>query len=218
MAVIKYLLYSGAAVCDIVKAAIIKIITHLPFTILYSNSIAVYVYLYIPSSTMFQFFKFFSLLLLYVAVIALECSWQSVINSGCCRIQIQLTSHQSGMGFSAIRKHAIMDILGQRLPIFLFKNFNYIDEKWEWNFIHYIHVISPNTSILSPSSSPSLFILLPLQIWFRTEDREFAPRLKTAENANIQPNPGLILRAEPTVTNILKVAPHNHVWIVHVFN
>lgn len=56
MAVIKYLLYSGAAVCDIVKAAIIRIITHLPFTILYSNSIAVYVYLYIPSSTMFQFF------------------------------------------------------------------------------------------------------------------------------------------------------------------
>lgn len=123
MAVIKYLLYSGTAVCDIVKAAIIRIITHLPFTILYSNSIAVYVYLYIPSSTMFQFFLFFSLLLLYVAVIALECSWQSVINSGCCRIQIQLTSHQSGMGFSAIRKHAIMDILGQRLPIFLFKNF-----------------------------------------------------------------------------------------------
>lgn len=71
MAVIKYLLYSGAAVCDIVKAAIIRIITHLPFTILYSNSIAVYVYLYIPSSTMFQFF---SLLLLYIAVIALECS------------------------------------------------------------------------------------------------------------------------------------------------
>ncbi|KTG44009.1 hypothetical protein cypCar_00018286 [Cyprinus carpio] len=39
----------------------------------------------------------------------------------------------------------------------------------------------------------------------RTEDREHAPRLRTAENANIQPNPGLILRAEPTVTNILKV-------------
>lgn len=59
MAVIKYLLYSGAAVCDIVKAAIIRIITHLPFTILYSNSIAVYVYLYIPSSMMFQFFLIF---------------------------------------------------------------------------------------------------------------------------------------------------------------
>lgn len=41
--------------------------------------------------------------------------------------------------------------------------------------------------------------------FFRSEDREHAPRLKTAENANIQPNPGLILRAEPTVTNILKV-------------
>uniref|UniRef100_A0A8D0D7E1 Mediator of RNA polymerase II transcription subunit 24 n=1 Tax=Sander lucioperca TaxID=283035 RepID=A0A8D0D7E1_SANLU len=35
----------------------------------------------------------------------------------------------------------------------------------------------------------------------RTEDREFAPRLKTAENANIQPNPGLILRAEPTTVD-----------------
>lgn len=46
---------------------------------------------------------------------------------------------------------------------------------------------------------------LPPAILLRAEDREFAPRLKTAENANIQPNPGLILRAEPTVTNILKV-------------
>lgn len=44
----------------------------------------------------------------------------------------------------------------------------------------------------------------------RTEDREFAPRLKTTENANIQPNPGLILRAEPTVTNILKTVDADH--------
>lgn len=44
----------------------------------------------------------------------------------------------------------------------------------------------------------------------RNEDREFAPRLKTAENANIQPNPGLILRAEPTVTNILKTVDADH--------
>ncbi|XP_070783068.1 mediator of RNA polymerase II transcription subunit 24 [Enoplosus armatus] len=44
----------------------------------------------------------------------------------------------------------------------------------------------------------------------RTADREFAPRLKTAENANIQPNPGLILRAEPTVTNILKTVDADH--------
>uniref|UniRef100_A0A1A8FWI6 Mediator of RNA polymerase II transcription subunit 24 n=2 Tax=Nothobranchius korthausae TaxID=1143690 RepID=A0A1A8FWI6_9TELE len=44
----------------------------------------------------------------------------------------------------------------------------------------------------------------------RTEDREFSPRLKTAENANIQPNPGLILRAEPTVTNILKTVDADH--------
>lgn len=52
--------------------------------------------------------------------------------------------------------------------------------------------------------------LLHLFILFRNEDREFAPRLKTAENANIQPNPGLILRAEPTVTNILKVTMFGH--------
>lgn len=62
MAVIKYLLYSGAAVCDIVKAAIIRIITHLPFTILYSNSIAVYVYLCIYQvqrcSNFLNFFPF----------------------------------------------------------------------------------------------------------------------------------------------------------------
>nr|XP_057918316.1 mediator of RNA polymerase II transcription subunit 24 [Doryrhamphus excisus] len=44
----------------------------------------------------------------------------------------------------------------------------------------------------------------------RTEDRKFAPKLKTAENANIQPNPGLILRAEPTVTNILKTVDADH--------
>uniref|UniRef100_A0A3B4BNT6 Mediator of RNA polymerase II transcription subunit 24 n=2 Tax=Pygocentrus nattereri TaxID=42514 RepID=A0A3B4BNT6_PYGNA len=42
------------------------------------------------------------------------------------------------------------------------------------------------------------------------EDREYAPKLKTAENANIQPNPGLILRAEPTVTNILKTVDADH--------
>ncbi|XP_008580245.1 PREDICTED: mediator of RNA polymerase II transcription subunit 24 isoform X3 [Galeopterus variegatus] len=38
----------------------------------------------------------------------------------------------------------------------------------------------------------------------RKADREHAPHLKSGENANIQPNPSLILRAEPTVTNILK--------------
>uniref|UniRef100_A0A1A7YD11 Mediator of RNA polymerase II transcription subunit 24 n=1 Tax=Iconisemion striatum TaxID=60296 RepID=A0A1A7YD11_9TELE len=43
-----------------------------------------------------------------------------------------------------------------------------------------------------------------------TSKREFAPRLKAAENANIQPNPGLILRAEPTVTNILKTVDADH--------
>ncbi|EPY78348.1 mediator of RNA polymerase II transcription subunit 24 isoform 6 [Camelus ferus] len=35
-------------------------------------------------------------------------------------------------------------------------------------------------------------------------DREHAPWLKSDENANLQPNPGLILCAEPTVTNILR--------------
>ncbi|XP_053495843.1 mediator of RNA polymerase II transcription subunit 24 [Ictalurus furcatus] len=44
----------------------------------------------------------------------------------------------------------------------------------------------------------------------RADDREYAPKLKTAENANIQPNPGLILRAEPTVTNILKTVDADH--------
>lgn len=63
-----------------------------------------------------------------------------------------------------------------------------------------------SVSLLCPTTPPTP-TPFPLQIWFRTEDREFAPRLKTAENANIQPNPGLILRAEPTVTNILKVKP-----------
>ncbi|KAH0626869.1 hypothetical protein JD844_002140 [Phrynosoma platyrhinos] len=44
----------------------------------------------------------------------------------------------------------------------------------------------------------------------RTADREHAPSLKSAENANIQPNPSLILRAEPTVTNILKTMDSDH--------
>ncbi|EPY87194.1 mediator of RNA polymerase II transcription subunit 24 isoform 1 [Camelus ferus] len=44
----------------------------------------------------------------------------------------------------------------------------------------------------------------------RKADREHAPQLKSDENANIQPNPGLILRAEPTVTNILKTMDADH--------
>ncbi|XP_074018897.1 mediator of RNA polymerase II transcription subunit 24 isoform X4 [Numenius arquata] len=44
----------------------------------------------------------------------------------------------------------------------------------------------------------------------KAADREHAPHLKSAENANIQPNPGLILRAEPTVTNILKTMDADH--------
>ncbi|NXW75017.1 MED24 polymerase, partial [Hirundo rustica] len=44
----------------------------------------------------------------------------------------------------------------------------------------------------------------------RAADKENSPSLKSAENANIQPNPGLILRAEPTVTNILKTMDADH--------
>ncbi|XP_008580246.1 PREDICTED: mediator of RNA polymerase II transcription subunit 24 isoform X4 [Galeopterus variegatus] len=44
----------------------------------------------------------------------------------------------------------------------------------------------------------------------RKADREHAPHLKSGENANIQPNPSLILRAEPTVTNILKTMDADH--------
>ena len=58
---------------------------------------------------------------------------------------------------------------------------------------------------MTNSCSPALLCGSP-----RKADREHAPRLKSAENANIQPNPGLILRAEPTVTNILKVRPLPH--------
>ncbi|KAF6734747.1 Mediator of RNA polymerase II transcription subunit 24 [Oryzias melastigma] len=43
-----------------------------------------------------------------------------------------------------------------------------------------------------------------------TSKRESAPRLKTGDNANKQPNPVLILRAEPTVTNILKTVDADH--------
>lgn len=65
--------------------------------------------------------------------------------------------------------------------------------------------LHPTPTPISPPTSPNPPSPTPLHIWFRTVDREFVPRVKTAENANIQPNPGLILRAEPTVTNILKV-------------
>ncbi|KAF5920806.1 hypothetical protein HPG69_003601 [Diceros bicornis minor] len=44
----------------------------------------------------------------------------------------------------------------------------------------------------------------------RAADRKHVPQLKSSENANIQPNPGLILRAEPTVTNILKTMDADH--------
>uniref|UniRef100_A0A8C7YN20 Mediator of RNA polymerase II transcription subunit 24 n=1 Tax=Oryzias sinensis TaxID=183150 RepID=A0A8C7YN20_9TELE len=57
--------------------------------------------------------------------------------------------------------------------------------------------------LLSDSNSASLTSK-------RTEDRESAPKLKTGDNANKQPNPVLILRAEPTVTNILKTVDADH--------
>uniref|UniRef100_A0A2K5W352 Mediator of RNA polymerase II transcription subunit 24 n=1 Tax=Macaca fascicularis TaxID=9541 RepID=A0A2K5W352_MACFA len=44
----------------------------------------------------------------------------------------------------------------------------------------------------------------------RKADREHAPQQKSGENANIQPNIQLILRAEPTVTNILKTMDADH--------
>lgn len=80
----------------------------------------------------------------------------------------------------------------------IFKRFFFLRFLW----------INFKQSFCSPNPHPPAILL-------RAEDREFAPRLKTAENANIQPNPGLILRAEPTVTNILKVECLKHdslVW------
>lgn len=53
--------------------------------------------------------------------------------------------------------------------------------------------------------SVSFLFSWPMARGHSAADREHAPQLKSGENANIQPNPGLILRAEPTVTNILKV-------------
>ncbi|XP_075922197.1 mediator of RNA polymerase II transcription subunit 24 isoform X2 [Petromyzon marinus] len=47
-------------------------------------------------------------------------------------------------------------------------------------------------------------------IGVRTTDREQVPQSKSPENSNVQPNPGLILRAEPTVTNILKTMDADH--------
>uniref|UniRef100_A0A2K6AW08 Mediator of RNA polymerase II transcription subunit 24 n=1 Tax=Macaca nemestrina TaxID=9545 RepID=A0A2K6AW08_MACNE len=44
----------------------------------------------------------------------------------------------------------------------------------------------------------------------RKADREHAPQQKSGENVNIQPNIQLILRAEPTVTNILKTMDADH--------
>ncbi|XP_006889466.1 PREDICTED: mediator of RNA polymerase II transcription subunit 24 isoform X1 [Elephantulus edwardii] len=44
----------------------------------------------------------------------------------------------------------------------------------------------------------------------RAADREHASQLKSSENGSIQPNPRLILRAEPTVTNILKTMDADH--------
>lgn len=88
------------------------------------------------------------------------------------------------------------------LLVFICNCFNKLVVIFCCQAIRPLHSFTPFLSYLCPCDHSLL------QISFRTEDREFAPRLKTAENANIQPNPGLILRAEPTVTNILKVEWH----------
>uniref|UniRef100_A0A8C4R3R5 Mediator of RNA polymerase II transcription subunit 24 n=1 Tax=Eptatretus burgeri TaxID=7764 RepID=A0A8C4R3R5_EPTBU len=57
--------------------------------------------------------------------------------------------------------------------------------------------------ILSESQNQKL-------VAFRTTDRDQVPQAKSPENSNVQPNPMLILRAEPTVTNILKTMEGDH--------
>lgn len=138
-------------------------------------------------------------LLFYIVATASACSYKSVTSLVCYPIQIRPASLLNGTG-----SHLIMNTCDTC----------FLNSFWLMRSrMKYCSPYSHNTPYSSPTPSapplsllcPSLPVPLPLQIWFRTEDREFAPRLKTAENANIQPNPGLILRAEPTVTNILKV-------------
>lgn len=129
------------------------------------------------------------LVLFHVVATASECSCRSVTSSACCQNWTQPASRQNGTASKFVFS----------LLVFICNCFN--------NTISDSIVVSDTTP---PSFHPISVNLCHcdcshLQISCRTEDREFAPRLKTAENANIQPNPGLILRAEPTVTNILKV-------------
>ncbi len=151
---------------------------------------------------------------------ASACSYRSVTSLVCCPIQIQPASHQNGTGSHLtmsthwwIFQETDCQELSQKLLMSVFFPPLFSELFWLiWSWMKFCSPYSHNTPYPQPLHPISLSLLcpslpfpLPLHIWFRTEDREFAPRLKTAENANIQPNPGLILRAEPTVTNILKV-------------
>lgn len=149
---------------------------------------------------------------LSTAVTASECSYRSAISLVCFQKQIQPASHQNGMLFMNTYNGGHFRMSQQQKPLLL-SFFGCL--KWEWVILfttftqyHALH-IPPIPPPRPPLCLPSFSFPPPLHLWFRTEDREFAPRLKTAENANIQPNPGLILRAEPTVTNILKVTWSN---------
>lgn len=169
-------------------------------------------------------------MLLHIVATASACCYRSATSSACSLIQIQPASHRNGtLSPLTVNIHDSFFLLKDCIKNWvqqLFSVFLLFCLKW-WVYSPYWHnipiSISPSPPCplpfsLSPSLSLSFSLLypcpltplpLPLHIWFRTEDREFAPRLKTAENANIQPNPGLILRAEPTVTNILKVVQCN---------
>ncbi|XP_036263711.1 mediator of RNA polymerase II transcription subunit 24 isoform X5 [Pipistrellus kuhlii] len=71
------------------------------------------------------------------------------------------------------------------------------DQRCNCDFTDFLLQESRKQGLLSEASVNNLMAK-------RAADREHAPQQKSGENANIQPNPGLILRAEPTVTNILK--------------
>ncbi|CAK6438398.1 unnamed protein product [Pipistrellus nathusii] len=77
------------------------------------------------------------------------------------------------------------------------------DQRCNCDFTDFLLQESRKQGLLSEASVNSLMAK-------RAADREHAPQQKSGENANIQPNPGLILRAEPTVTNILKTMDADH--------
>ncbi|XP_036263713.1 mediator of RNA polymerase II transcription subunit 24 isoform X6 [Pipistrellus kuhlii] len=77
------------------------------------------------------------------------------------------------------------------------------DQRCNCDFTDFLLQESRKQGLLSEASVNNLMAK-------RAADREHAPQQKSGENANIQPNPGLILRAEPTVTNILKTMDADH--------